>query len=184
MNTSLRWLCALLALGLLGCPHRSASADPRAKPATGAPPAETAAKALATAPSSARVVLLPPGRDPVSVRVEVARTEEERRRGLMFRKHMDQDTGMIFLFERAEPLTFWMHNTYIPLDMIFIDEAMRVLGIVENAEPLTDSARAVPGRSRYVLEVNAGFSRRAGIASGTAVRFEGVASADGEVKQP
>jgi hypothetical protein len=84
---------------------------------------------------------------------------------------------MLFLFERPEQLSFWMRNTYIPLDMIFIEPGMTVLGIVENAEPLTDTARSVPGLSQYVLEVNAGFSRRHGITAGTVVRFAGVEAA-------
>jgi uncharacterized membrane protein (UPF0127 family) len=86
---------------------------------------------------------------------------------------MEQDAGMLFLFEHPERLTFWMRNTYIPLDMVFIASSMRIQGVVENAEPLTDAARAVEGESQYVLEVNAGFSRRYGLTKGTVVRFEG-----------
>ena len=98
----------------------------------------------------------------------------------MFRQHMDDDAGMLFLFERSSPLTFWMRNTHIPLDMIFIEPSLRVLGVVENAEPLTDTSRAVPGHSQYVLEVNAGWSRRHAVTKGTAVRFEGVAGFETE----
>ncbi len=169
MRQRLRYPCLLLALALLGCPRGTAHSEQQAKPAPAAQPSAKSAPAA----SAARVVLAPPGQDPVTVRVEVARNEQQRRRGLMFRTHMDQDAGMIFLFEQPQPLTFWMHNTYIPLDMIFIDASLRVLGVVENAEPQTDSARAVPGLSQYVLEVNAGFSRRHGLTKGTAVRFEG-----------
>jgi len=121
-----------------------------------------------------RVVLLPPGGHPVSVRVEVARTPAERQRGLMFRKSLESDAGMLFLFEHPEHLAFWMRNTFLPLDMIFIEPGMTVLGIVENTEPLSDALCSVPGVSQYVLEVNAGFSRRHGLVTGTAVRFEGV----------
>jgi uncharacterized membrane protein (UPF0127 family) len=91
----------------------------------------------------------------------------------MFRQHMAQDAGMLFLFEAPSRLSFWMRNTYIPLDMIFIESSLRVLGVVENTEPMTDTARFVPGVSQYVLEVNAGFSRQHGIGAGTVVRFEG-----------
>jgi uncharacterized membrane protein (UPF0127 family) len=161
---------ALLWVVLLcGCPaSRGTDAQPAAKPP--ATSAGTQAQA-----QSAKVVLMPAGRDPVSVRVEVVRTESERRRGLMFRQSLPEDAGMLFLFDRPEHLSFWMRNTYIPLDMIFIEPSMRVLGIVENTEPMTDTSRAVPGISQYVLEVNAGFSRRYGLTPGTAVRFEGVA---------
>jgi uncharacterized protein len=140
-------------------------------------PKAAAASHQLAAPSaklSARVVLMPAGADPVTVQVEVARREEERRRGLMWRTQLDEDAGMLFIFERPQQLSFWMRNTEIPLDMIFIEPSMRILGIVENAEPRTDTSRSVPGQSQYVLEVNAGFSRRHGLTSGTVVRFEGV----------
>jgi uncharacterized membrane protein (UPF0127 family) len=86
------------------------------------------------------VELLPAGRDPVRVRVEVVQTPEARQKGLMYRKHLDEDAGMLFIFERAQSLTFWMRNTYIPLDMIFISSDWKVVGIVEKATPQTDSA--------------------------------------------
>jgi uncharacterized membrane protein (UPF0127 family) len=130
-------------------------------------------------PTQARVELLPPGRPSFSVDVELARTAQERQRGLMYRKHLSADEGMLFLFEEPQQLTFWMRNTYVPLDMIFIETEMRVLGVVENAEPLTETSRFVPGQSQYVLEINAGLSREHGIGPGTLVRFigvEGVAS--------
>jgi uncharacterized membrane protein (UPF0127 family) len=110
----------------------------------------------------------------VTVRVELATTPAARSLGLMNRKHLDEDAGMLFFFEEPDQQSFWMKNTYIPLDMIFIEPSMRVLGIVENAEPLTLTSRSVPGRSQYVLEVNGGFSRRYGLGPGTVVRFEGI----------
>ncbi len=128
------------------------------------------------------MVLLPPGQDPITVVVEVVRTSAERQHGLMDRRALDADRGMLFLFERPDALSFWMHNTYIPLDIIFIEPGMTILGIVENAEPLTDTSRNVPGLSQYVLEVNAGFSRRHGLASGTTVRFEGVEALEESVR--
>ncbi len=121
-----------------------------------------------------RVVLEPPGHDPVTVRVEVANTDPIRQRGLMYRETLEADAGMIFLFDHSEHLVFWMHNTLVPLDMIFITAEMRVLGVVENATPQTDDGREVAGESKYVLEVNAGFARRNGIAAGTLVRFQGI----------
>jgi len=104
------------------------------------------------------------------VHVEVAANEFDRQRGLMYRRYLAPDAGMLFVFEEMEPLSFWMENTFIPLDMIFIDDALRVVGIVENAEPLTRDAREVEGLSQYVLEVNAGFCRRYGIEAGQRVR--------------
>jgi uncharacterized membrane protein (UPF0127 family) len=110
----------------------------------------------------------------VPFRVEIARTEPEREQGLMYREHLAPDAGMLFIFERPGPLTFWMKNTFIPLDMIFIGADRRVVGIVENAEPRTLTARRVPGLSRYVLEINGGLSAKLGIQTGSAVAFNGV----------
>ena len=126
------------------------------------------------AAEGARVVLEPLGAASVSVRVEIAETPEQRQQGLMYRRQLDPNAGMLFLFERPQHNSFWMRNTYVPLDMMFIEPSMRVLGIVENAEPLTETSRSVPGLSQYVLEVNAGFSREHGIGPGTMVRFQGV----------
>jgi len=166
-------LSLLLSL-TCGCPSGGGAAS-AAKEAKAAAATESSAAAPSAAkPATPEVVLSPPGRDPARVKVALARTEPERRVGLMHRKHLDADAGMLFLFEAPQPLSFWMHNTYVPLDMIFITDTLAVLGVVENAEPLTDSPRQVPGHSQYVLEVNAGYSRAHGIAAGTMVRFEGV----------
>jgi uncharacterized protein len=119
------------------------------------------------------VVLRTSGRT-IKVQAEIVRTPEERSRGLMYRRELPAQSGMLFLFDTEEIQSFWMKNTYIPLDMIFIDRAMRVVGVVENAEPLTTTSRRVSSPSRYVLEVNAGFAKRNGIAAGTEVLFEGV----------
>jgi uncharacterized membrane protein (UPF0127 family) len=121
-----------------------------------------------------QVVLTPEGREPVKVDVEIARTPAERQRGLMYRKHLDRNRGMLFVFERPSRLSFWMRNTYISLDMIFIEPGMRILGIVENTTPLSDEPCAVSGESQYVLEVNAGFSQTHGLKRGVKVEFVGI----------
>jgi uncharacterized membrane protein (UPF0127 family) len=129
---------------------------------------KSAAQAPAMVP---QVVLSTPGHDAVTVAVEVADTPSQRQQGLMYRKSLDPDAGMLFLFERPQQQTFWMHNTLVPLDMFFITHDWHVLGVVENATPLTDAPRSVPGLSQYVLEVNAGFARRHGLGAGTSVRY-------------
>lgn len=177
-------LCFILGLALLcGCPGSGTTSEtkPAQDPKTGTGAAQHDAEPAA---EQAQVLLLPAGRDPVSVRVEVARTAQEVSQGLMYRLHLADDAGMLFLFDRPQQLTFWMRNTFIPLDMIFIEPSMTVLGVVENAEPRTDTRRMVPGSSQYVLEVNAGFARRHGIAAGTQVRFEGVALDAPEATSP
>ncbi len=93
----------------------------------------------------------------------------------MYRQHLDANAGMIFVFPHPEHQTFWMKNTEIPLDMIFADENGKVLGIVENAAPFTETSRAVDGDSLYVLEVNGGFAERHHLAAGDIMKFSGFA---------
>src|SRR5690606_1571305 len=109
------------------------------------------------------------------VKVEVVATEPLIQKGLMYRRHLPLDAGMLFLMGGPErEHTFWMRNTLIPLDMIFIDREMTVVGVVENAEPLTETLRTVGKPSSFVLEVNAGFSKQHKIGPGTKVRFVNV----------
>jgi uncharacterized membrane protein (UPF0127 family) len=119
------------------------------------------------------------GRD-VNFAVEIARTPAERERGFQYRRELAETRGMIFLFPREEALSFWMKNTPIPLDMIFISDARKIVGIVENATPFSLQSRSVPGKSRYVLEINGGLSRRHGFRAGDTVRFEGFTPATEE----
>jgi uncharacterized membrane protein (UPF0127 family) len=124
-------------------------------------------------PGEAEVVVRAGGRD-FRVKVEVARTGPERERGLMYRERLEPDHGMLFLFPQPEVLKFWMHNTYIPLDMIFMDAHRRIVYVEENAEPLTDAPRGPSTSTQYVLEVQGGFARREGLEPGSEVRFVGV----------
>lgn len=110
----------------------------------------------------------------VRVKVEIARTDEERATGLMYRDKIEPGTGMVFLFDAPAVHTFWMKNTYVPLDMIFIGSDMRIAGVVESAEPLTTSPRKVDAPSQFVLEVAGGFCARHGIAKGMKVSFSGI----------
>ncbi len=132
-----------------------------------------AAAPEARPPAEPEVVLRPAGREPVRVKVEVMRTEAETQRGLMFRERLEPGHGMVFLFPQPRKMVFWMRNTYIPLDMVFITAEKRVLGVVENVPPLNDDPRGVEGLSQYVLEVPAGFAARSRLAPGTPVQFVG-----------
>jgi uncharacterized membrane protein (UPF0127 family) len=107
----------------------------------------------------------------VTFQAEIADTPEERNRGLMFRESMGDREGMLFLFHDEQPRSFWMRNTLIPLDMIFVRTDRTILGIVENAEPKTETSRAVEGASQFVLEINGGLSQQLGIAAGQTVTF-------------
>lgn len=108
---------------------------------------------------------------PWVVRVEIAATDADRARGLMFRPELAADHGMIFVFDRSEEHAFWMHNTLISLDMIFVGDDRRVVGVVAAAAPQTDAPRTVAKPSRYVIEVSAGEAATHGIGPGTAVAF-------------
>lgn len=108
------------------------------------------------------------------VRVEVADNAQARELGLMYRQHLDPDAGMLFVFKEPQHLTFWMKNTEIPLDMIFVGADGTVAGIIENAEPFSERMVAVSGNSQYVLEVNGWFARRHGIKAGDRLEFLGL----------
>ena len=98
--------------------------------------------------------------------IELATTEEERARGLMYRQELQEEHGMLFDFEREEPVAMWMHDTYIPLDMIFIRGDGRILRIAERTQPLSDRIISSGGSVRAVLEVAGGTAKRLGIAPG------------------
>jgi hypothetical protein len=132
------------------------------------PPSEPTPRAT---PDGPKVVITTANGD-VSVNVEVVATEAKIERGLMFREHLPPDDGMLFLMGIDKEWSFWMHNTLIPLDMIFIKSDFTVAGVVENAEPKTDTLRKVGVPSLYVLEVNAGWAAAHHVAAGAKARFD------------
>ena len=103
--------------------------------------------------------------------VEMALTPEEQARGLMFRRELAEMQGMLFDFHREQPTSFWMKNTYISLDMIFIRRDGRILRIVENTVPLSEDLVPADGpvSVRAVLEVIAGTTKKLGITAGDRV---------------
>ncbi|HXN85709.1 MAG TPA: DUF192 domain-containing protein [Candidatus Binataceae bacterium] len=109
-----------------------------------------------------------------SVKVEIAATNDARELGLMYRKHLDENVGMLFIFPTADPVQFWMKNTPIPLDMIFADSNGRVIGIVANAEPFSEKNVGGFGPTMYVLEVSGGFAARHDIVIGDELKFSGL----------
>ncbi len=101
--------------------------------------------------------------------VEIADSEAAREKGLMFRKKLPEGQGMLFNFHREQNVTFWMQNTYIPLDMIFIRANGQILRIAENTEPLSTELIPSGGPVLAVLEVIAGTASKFGIAPGDRV---------------
>jgi uncharacterized protein len=101
--------------------------------------------------------------------VEMAITPEEKEHGLMFRRELPEGQGMLFDFQTDQNVAFWMKNTYIPLDMLFIRGDGRVLRIAENTEPLSERNIPSGGPVRAVLEVIGGTAKKLGIAPGDRV---------------
>lgn len=109
--------------------------------------------------------------------VELALNNRQRQVGLMCREHLGDKAGMLFVFDRMRTQSFWMKNTLIPLDMLFIDDAGVIVGHVLNATPLTTSPRSVSLPSKMVLELAAGTVKKRGIEPGQRVTFVNVPGA-------
>ena len=97
--------------------------------------------------------------------LEIADTNEKRERGLMFRESMPADHGMVFVFEVADNYRFWMKNTLIPLDIIFLDNTGKVLDI-ERREPKDETGMGPDDPALYVIELNAGTAKTIGLTKG------------------
>jgi uncharacterized protein len=135
-----------------------------------------AADAGASLLPTAKVIVEAKGGRSFGLTVEVAARPPDRERGLMFRKNLDTDHGMLFVFPEPAQQSFWMHNTLIPLDMLFVAEDGTVLGVVEQAEPLTNTSRSVRGLSKYVLEVIGGWCADRGVGAGARITVQGLES--------
>jgi uncharacterized membrane protein (UPF0127 family) len=130
--------------------------------------------AAATLHATGAEVALP---DRTVVRAELAATEADRERGLMFRQELGQDTGMLFVFDEPGPHAFWMKNTLIPLDMLWLDDNGKIVSMAESAQPCkTAECPTYPSRaaSSYVLEVNAGFAKKHHLRVGDTLAISGV----------
>lgn len=103
--------------------------------------------------------------------IELAETFEEQEKGLMFRKHMDENKGMLFVYDEDNFYSFWMKNTYIPLDIIYINKDKEIVDIKENAKPHSLKSLKPYDKCRYILEINGGLSDKYGIKIGDKVNF-------------
>lgn len=106
--------------------------------------------------------------------VEVAESSRELEKGLMFRKSLDQNKGMLFIFEKEENHPFWMKNTFIALDIIWLESNRKVVFLKENAQPCLqkDCPLINPGvNAKYVLEINAGLAEKIGLRIGDGLDF-------------
>jgi uncharacterized membrane protein (UPF0127 family) len=163
MDCALRTAHCALSLAMLflaACTQRSTPPPP---------PTQTAVQTQ-TSPR----VIFPDG---FAVQVEVAADDPTREQGLMFRDRMAEDRGMIFLFPASGVYPFWMKNTIIALDMIWIDDARRVVSVAHDVPPCkADPCPSYPpaGAARYVLETAAGVAKKHRVETGSALKFEGL----------
>lgn len=147
------WLPALLMLAILIAPVRDVPAQ-----VPGGQPGPMEPLAIHTSDGKSH-----------AFRVEIARTPEEQARGLMFRKSLAADAGMLFLYTREEWQAMWMKNTLIPLDMLFIREDGRIFRVHERAVPGSLDTISSRGRVLAVLELRGGTAARLGIKAGDRV---------------
>ncbi len=102
--------------------------------------------------------------------IEIADDEFERETGLMYRKSMKDNQAMLFVFEDEKPRYFYMKNTYIPLDIIFINSKDKIVSIAKNAKVLDETTLASKFPAKYVLEIKAGISKQKGIETGMTIK--------------
>jgi uncharacterized membrane protein (UPF0127 family) len=135
---------------------------------------DAAADPLACSPDW---VIFQTGSDPVTVRVEVADDESERARGLMYRRELARGNGMLFIYDSPRAVSFWMRNTYIPLDLVFLDQTGTIRHIHHNAVPLDETPipGAAPGDPRperqMILEIGGGEADRLGLKVGQPMAY-------------
>lgn len=172
-----RWVLFIAMLLASGCSAGPAH-SPEPSPAVQSPPATASAPtatSTAAGPRSFPTAVLSDG---TVIHLEIAETQEERSRGLMFRPSLAEDRGMIFLFEQPGRLSIWMKNTWIPLDIVFLDERGTIVHIAENAQPCKAEPCAHYRSSTMasaVVELAAGTTERHGLEPGMTIRFENVA---------
>jgi uncharacterized protein len=114
----------------------------------------------------------------VEVEVEIADNDAERQRGLMERTALAENAGMLFVFEREQPLSFWMKNTLIPLSVAYIDSTGRIVDI-QDMEPLDETSHPSAEPGQYALEVNQGFFAERGIEVGNEVEIPKTSGSNG-----
>ncbi len=154
--------------------RRWGSAPSAAAPAPRLPPADPTAEAYdGPLPDRGALVVRDAFGGAHRLTVEIADNSPLRTRGLMWRSELPDGTGMLFIFPAEVVQSFWMRNTLIPLDMLFVDQRIRVVGVVQWAEPQTLTSRTVGKPSLYVLEVPGGWTSRNGVRAGSTVELEG-----------
>lgn len=106
-----------------------------------------------------------------TLEIEFADDDFERQTGLMYRTSMKNNRGMLFVFDKSEMKSFYMKNTYLPLDIIFIDGHKKIINISKNAKPLSEQSILSESPAKYVLEINAGLSNKWNLKPGDSIDF-------------
>ena len=127
-------------------------------------------------PATPTVQLQPLGGAPIEVQVEVVATPQSRARGLMFRENLPDGTGMLFIFPETRILSFWMRNTPISLDIIFIDPSGTIVNIHPDTVPYSETSLPSSQPARFVLEVPGGWCARLGVRAGDQVELGALAN--------
>lgn len=140
--------------------------------AQGFPGAQTAARSGSVRPDGNLDFVGLDGYKVVSIVIEIAETAEERRKGLMGRASLPMTNGMLFIFEQAEPRYFWMYNTPVSLDMIFVDPEKRIVHIAESTLPMSTQAYGSQFPAQYAVEVPAGFVKFFKIRTGMRIQWQ------------
>jgi uncharacterized membrane protein (UPF0127 family) len=103
--------------------------------------------------------------------IEAALTPEEEQQGLMFRRSMADSLGMLFVFDLEEQQSFWMKNTYIPLDIIYVSAKKEIVSIAQNCKPLSEESIPSEGNAKFVVEVNGGYAAKLGLKKGDKIDY-------------
>ncbi len=105
------------------------------------------------------------------IEIELAESDEERMQGMMYRRSMDDNKGMLFIFETEEPQSFWMKNTIIPLDIMFVNAKKEIIKIHKSTTPFSEKSYPSEKPATYVVEVSGGFADKYGIKEGDLISF-------------
>jgi uncharacterized membrane protein (UPF0127 family) len=158
----------LLAVFLLGGgAYFIASFSDKSKPAEMPPPAVP----TPVFNKEGEVTFFKKGQPFRKIEVEIAENEAERNKGLLFRSYLPDSVGMLFIFEQPDNHSFWMKNTSIPLDIIYVGPDKKIISIAENTQPYSEESIPSYGLVQYVVEVNAGFTKQNNIQSGDVISF-------------
>ncbi|MFN5352070.1 MAG: DUF192 domain-containing protein [Alphaproteobacteria bacterium] len=110
----------------------------------------------------------------LSLNIKVADNDSARMKGLMFVNNLPENEGMLFIMEDEAEVNMWMKNTYIPLDMIFVNSNKEIVSMAENTKPLSTEIISSKNKVKYVLEINGGLAKKSGLKIGDKINYQEV----------